>query len=178
LPRTLERALEAAGFATVGGLIGLVVFRPPAEGALAGLEVLRKAGALAVAFLLYLRLGKGLLCLAAGYGLYLVMTLAGRGRGGPRRRAVPRGGGGVRAGARRERVLRGHPPGAAGRGRGGDRAVLALTPGRGPSAPGAQDGLGAPALDLVPRPEGVWDLPVGIVPEVGGGAARRLDDQD
>jgi branched-subunit amino acid transport protein len=78
LPRTLERALEAAGFATVGGLIGLVVFRPPAQGAVAGREVLMKVGALAVAFLLYLRLGKGLLCLAAGYGLYLVMTLAGR----------------------------------------------------------------------------------------------------
>jgi branched-subunit amino acid transport protein len=73
LPPLLTRALEYAGFATVGGLIAAAVFRPGGSPALP--EVALKVGALALSFLLFLRFGRGLACLAAAYGVYVVLVL-------------------------------------------------------------------------------------------------------
>jgi branched-subunit amino acid transport protein len=79
-PRWLLRGLEDAGLATLGGLIAVVVFRTP-QGT-AGLPALSEGAAklvaVAVAFVLCVRCRKVLLSLGAGYGVYLVLTLAGR----------------------------------------------------------------------------------------------------
>jgi branched-subunit amino acid transport protein len=80
LPRTLLRGLEDAGLATLGGLIAVVVCRTP--GGTPGLPALSegvaKLLAVSVAFVLCVRCRKVLPSLAAGYGVYLLLTLMGR----------------------------------------------------------------------------------------------------
>jgi branched-subunit amino acid transport protein len=75
LPRGVERVLESAGFATIGGLIALVVL--PAGGSDHGLlsrETASRVAALLLAFVLFLRWRRGLLCLAAAYAAYVLLA--------------------------------------------------------------------------------------------------------
>jgi hypothetical protein len=66
-----RRGLEAAGLATIGSLLALAVFEPPAAPVQVGLRL----GALLLAFGLFLWLRCGLLCLLLAYGAYVLAVL-------------------------------------------------------------------------------------------------------
>jgi branched-subunit amino acid transport protein len=73
LPASLTRVLDGAGVATIGGFLGLAVFRLSPAGTA---EAAGKLVALALAFVLYLWLRRGTLCLVLAYGAYVLLTLA------------------------------------------------------------------------------------------------------
>jgi hypothetical protein len=78
MPPALARALEAAGMATIGGLIALAVFRPsPPEIALApAVDLGLKLLSLALAFVLYLWFKRPVPALLIAYSGYVLLTLA------------------------------------------------------------------------------------------------------
>jgi hypothetical protein len=74
LPAPMARFLECAGLATIGGLIALPVFPPGASPPPPG-DAGVKMAALALAFVSYLWLRSGTLCLLLAYGAYVCLTL-------------------------------------------------------------------------------------------------------
>jgi branched-subunit amino acid transport protein len=78
MPEVLSRILEYAGLATIGSLIAAAVFRgtDAANAAAPSFDIALKMIALAIAFVVYLKIRKSMLSLLMGYASYLLLVLA------------------------------------------------------------------------------------------------------